>query len=493
MNKHLPLISRQLALPCALAAFTVLFAASAPLSAMQDSESTARAVVQPLPTPEVKRLNEALRELGRRPRDVNVLIAAGKASLKLNDLDAAMGFFGRAQDIDADNAQVKMGMAAVYLRSGSPIEALRLFNEAEAAGASAREVMLDRALAYDLVGNNEAAQAAYREAQEIDSTSEGVRRLALSQAISGDANGFEETLRPLLRDRNYAAFRTRAFGLAILGDTQGAAAIADAVMPRDLASRMIPYLEFMPRLTKSQQAAAANLGIFPRAAEIGREDPRIARFAREGSEIANAASDRLAPSGTPLGSPVGLANADAEQPTQLIEAGAENDDRSKTGIVPAPGFDLASIGNRETQGPPGNQTRETQTVADAFAGLAAERPVEREAVEGAVDLATIEIPREAEVAEPPVIVHPSRQWVQVATGRDTSALRFDWRRLARQAPELLNDLDPHIATWGRTNRLLAGPMDGVSEARALVNALKQKGIDTFRFTSAEGQVIQRLR
>lgn len=488
MLKNPHLIARH---PFSALVFAVLACFIAPqgsLAAQQGSETTAREVVQPLPTPEVKQLNEALRQLGRRPRDVNVLVAAGKASLKLNDLDAAMGFFGRAQNIDADNPQVKMGMAAVYLRSGSPIEALRLFNEAEAAGASPREVMLDRALAYDLVGNNQAAQDTYREALEIDPSSEGLRRLALSQAISGQADEFEETLRPLLRDRNYAAFRTRAFGLAILGDTQGAAAIADAVMPRDLASRMIPYLEFMPRLTNSQQAAAANLGIFPKAAEIGREDPRIARFAREGSAIANAASDRLAPSGKPLGSPDSMTGDSGEEPTMTAQTEMEREGRSSNDPVPVPGFDLARVGSSGIQGP-----EETQTVADAFAALAAQRPVAREAVEGAVDLATIEIPREAQAEEPPKIVHPSRQWVQVATGRDTSALQFDWRRLARQAPELLNDLEPHIATWGRTNRLLAGPMDSVGEARALVNALKQKGIDTFRFTSAEGQAIQQLR
>jgi Flp pilus assembly protein TadD len=459
-----------------------LLASFAPATAQELSGITSREVVQPLPTPEVAQLNEALRELARKPRDVATLIAAGKAALNLNDLDAAMGFFGRAQDIEADNPQVKMGMAAAYLRSGSPIEALRLFNEAEAAGASAREVMLERALAYDLVGNNAEAQTAYRAAQRINPTDEGVRRLALSLAISGSAEEFETVLRPLLERRDFAAYRTRAFGLAILGDTQEAAAIADAVMPRDLASRMIPYLEFMPRLTKSQQAAAANLGIFPRAAEIGREDPRIAQFAREGAEIASAASDRLAPSGTPLGSRVEAEEASEDTAVRLTRA------EPAESANPVPGFDLARFGESEAQ-----NRREPASVADAFAGLADERPVQREAADGAVDINAIEIPREAEPAEPPKQLHPSRQWVQVATGRDRSALQFDWRRFARTAPELLGDLDPHITSWGRTNRLLAGPMDSVSAARDLVNALKQKGIDTFRFTSAEGQEVQRLR
>ena len=44
----------------------------------------------------------------------------------------------------------------------------------------------DRGLALDLVGNNAAAQQFYRQALAQQSDPETVRRLALSQAISGD-------------------------------------------------------------------------------------------------------------------------------------------------------------------------------------------------------------------------------------------------------------------------------------------------------------------
>ena len=81
-----------------------------------------------------------------------------------------------------------------------------------------------------------------------------------------------------------------------MGEQSRAAAIVNQVMPADLAARINPYLEYMPRLTAAQQAAAANLGIFPRAADIGREDPRIARFAEEGS-----VGSLLEPAGEPLG------------------------------------------------------------------------------------------------------------------------------------------------------------------------------------------------
>ncbi|MEM8726384.1 MAG: tetratricopeptide repeat protein, partial [Pseudomonadota bacterium] len=304
----------------ALASFGLVSAL--PTTALAQN-STSRAVVQPLPSPEVERLNTALKKLARRPRDLDALIEAGNASLRLDDLDAAIGFFGRAEELSSENPRVKMGQAAVYLRSGRPIEALRLFSEAEAAGASSRDVLADRGLAYDLVGDQTRAQATYRQALREDSAnSVAIRRLALSQAIMGEQRAFEDTLRPLIDKREFAAFRARAFGLAILGEQDRAAAIADAVMPRDLAARITPYLEFMPRLTKAQQAAAANLGIFPRAADIGRDDPRIASFAAAStgatSASANVSADnRLEPTGQPLGQPAAVvASTDPEVLTQ---------------------------------------------------------------------------------------------------------------------------------------------------------------------------------
>ena len=276
-----------------------------PALAQSNTNAASREVVQALPSQDVERLNDALRRLARNSRNLSALTDAGKASLALGDLEAAMGFFGRAEDISPNNASVKMGMAAVFLRLDRPIEALRMFSEAEAAGASSNAVASERGLAYDLVGNNTEAQASYLVALQRGGGAEVSRRLAISHAIAGNKEDFEIILKPLVASRDFAAFRARAFGLAILGETGEANAIASAVMPRDLASSMAPYLAYMPRLTKAQQAAAANLGIFPKAAEIGRDDPRIAQYAdgssASGLASAQGAGARLAPQGEPLG------------------------------------------------------------------------------------------------------------------------------------------------------------------------------------------------
>ena len=50
-----------------------------------------------------------------------------------------------------------------------------------------------------------------------------------------------------------------------------------------------------------------------------------------------------------------------------------------------------------------------------------------------------------------------------------------------------------MTPWGQTNRLLAGPFDSQSDARAALNALAAADIDSFVWTSAEGQEIEDLR
>ena len=81
---------------------------------------------------------------------------------------------------------MKLGLAKAYTRSRRPVEALRLFAEAEQAGVTTAQMAEDRGLAFDLVGDAASAQQLYRVALANGSGDEITRRLALSQAISGD-------------------------------------------------------------------------------------------------------------------------------------------------------------------------------------------------------------------------------------------------------------------------------------------------------------------
>jgi tetratricopeptide (TPR) repeat protein len=250
-------------------------------------------------------LNAALKDLSRDQRNVSALLRAGWASLGINDTQAALGFFRRAQAIQPQSGEVKAGLASASLRLDDPATAVRLFAEAEASGTPMATYAGDRALALDLVGNNAGAQQIYRQALARNNDPEIIRRLALSQAIAGDQRGSDATLLPLLQHQDLAAYRTRAFALAILGKGEEAVSIAQTMLPAQISSRLAPYLRYMPRLTRAQQAAAANLGQFPPASEIGRDDPKIAAFsgsAPAAPPIASAEPDsRLVPAGQPLG------------------------------------------------------------------------------------------------------------------------------------------------------------------------------------------------
>ncbi len=471
------MVSRLSATSALALVFALLSAGAGQRVAAQDS--VAQPVVQALPSPEVQRLNRALLALAKAPRDQNTLIEAGQAALGVDDLEAAIGFFGRAAEVDPGNPAAAQGLGSVYLRSGRAGEALVQFDRALAAGFPEQTITTDRALTLDLVGEPVAAQDAYLRALQLDpADDEARRRLAISYAITGNRARFEEALRPLLDRRDMAAQRARAFGLAILGDADRATAIVEQVMPRDLATRLVPYLGYMPRLTKPQQAAAANLGIFPRAADIGRDDPRLARFAVE-----ERADSRLAPSGAPLGSP-----APTPTPTPIPTRVAT--------VTPV------SVAVAPPKPPP-------QRVADAFADLGAPLPDARVGTD-AVDISRIAVRREtaaqplpvaakpadkakAKPKEPPKPVHPSRIWVQVATGRKVDALAYDWKRIAKEGGAPLAKLKAHTTRWGQANRLLVGPIASRDKAEVLVRELKKKDMDVFLYVSPEGEEVQALK
>lgn len=257
-------------------------------------------VAQPRGTRE---LQNALQRLALYPGDIDALIDAGNAALLLQDPQAAIGFFARADEMSPGNGRVKAGLGSALLLNENPYEALRLFDEARRLGVPDTVYASDRGLAYDLVGNSNAAQDDYELALRRGADDETIRRYALSLGISGDRTAAEAQLDPLLRKRDAAAWRTRAFVLAISGDPEGAIAIADATMPKRMAASIQPFFRFMGRLTPAQQAAAAHFGHFPAAAAVGKDDPRNRQYASLGTprQRSGRADAGLIPAGDPLG------------------------------------------------------------------------------------------------------------------------------------------------------------------------------------------------
>ncbi|MFS0848250.1 SPOR domain-containing protein [Novosphingobium panipatense] len=282
--------------------------ASAPTASAQGASHP---VVQAIPGEDNRKLTAALARLGRDSRDLAALIDAGDAARALQDYDAAIGFYRRAEEVSASNARVKAGLGSAFVLKGDPLSALPHFDAAERAGGTPALMAADRGLAYDLLGDNASAQKYYTQALSAvpSAQADEVRsRLAVSQAIAGNADAAYKTLLPLLNKQDKPGWRTRAFTLAIAGETSEAVDVAGKILPSPLAANIAPYLRYMPRLTPAQQAAAANLGRFPKASEIGRDDPRIAAYTPPATVGAGGA---LVPKGAPLGRPLATTTAAA--------------------------------------------------------------------------------------------------------------------------------------------------------------------------------------
>jgi thioredoxin-like negative regulator of GroEL len=209
-------------------------------------------------------LSRNLSRLASNPRDVDALIGAGEAAIDMDDIRAAAGFFGRADAIQPNNGRVKVGLARVMLKSQNPAEALRLFDQATRLGVGDATLLADRGLARDMTGDQAGAQRDYQAAlKRAPDDSELLYRYAASLGISGQLEAAEKVLQPLLYKSDRAAWRYRAFILAMNNKQADARKIANQTMPAQLAAALAPYMEKMPYLTPAQKAAAVHFGHFP--------------------------------------------------------------------------------------------------------------------------------------------------------------------------------------------------------------------------------------
>lgn len=227
-----------------------------------------------------------VRNLASDPKDFQSLIGAGKAALALGDAQAAAGFFARADDVNPQSPEPQAGMGAVSVANGDPQAALPYFKRAQQLGEPVASFACDRGLAYDLMGQQQQAQADYRLALNGRDADEARRRLALSLAISGDRSGALQALAPLSARGDTEVARVRAFVLALSGDSNAAMSAINAAMPGS-AGDVAPFLQRLPSLSAGQKAAAVNLGIFP--------DSGVAYASTTPAPaVANASANRLA-------------------------------------------------------------------------------------------------------------------------------------------------------------------------------------------------------
>lgn len=229
--------------------------------------------LMPAPTPTADALAAQMRVLAQNPRDVSALLQASELSVRLADTAAAMGFLARAQAVDATNPRLQAARASILVAMERPVEALRLYGQAERAGVGMDSYLGQRGLAYDLTGQGALAQADYRRALTLSPDDETVRRLGLSLGIAGKRDEALTLLDPLLRRNDRAAWRAWAFVLAMAGDQPQARQIATNMMAG--GSALAPFLARLTTLPATDRAFAVHFGqLSPSAARMA--DARMA-------------------------------------------------------------------------------------------------------------------------------------------------------------------------------------------------------------------------
>jgi Flp pilus assembly protein TadD len=305
---------------------TRVFAA---LAASMIATAAQSAVVAAAPESPGTALSRHIRVLASNPRDFSALVGAGRASLELGDVQAAAGFFGRAEEVNPSAPAAKAGLGAAMAHMGDADGAIFYFNQASRLGASALTIALDRGLARDLNGDLAAAQSDYRLAIASLNSDEGRRRLALSLAIARDRKGALDAIQPLLNRRDPAAQRTRAFVLALVGDQAGAVQAIEAVMPGGSA-RFAPFISYLPQLSVQEKAAAVHLGMFPENASV-----------RIGQAPAAPQLAAATPPPPAVGGPATSTTANS-RPTTTATAPVRTAERAPVPAAPQPSFSLPS-------------------------------------------------------------------------------------------------------------------------------------------------------
>ncbi|MDT9598050.1 SPOR domain-containing protein [Sphingosinicella rhizophila] len=307
-------------------------------------------------------LSAHLRMLADNPQSLTALMGAGRAALDLGDAQAALTFFGRAEELAPTDGRIKMWMASALVQMEQPATALKFFDDARRLGVPEADLARDRGLAYDMSGNPSQAQHDYRLVLAQGSDPEVTRRLALSLAISGKKEPALALLEGQLRQQVRAAWRTRAFVLALTGDVEGAKRAAQSVMPSAQAAAMAPFFARLPMLNPAERAMAVHFG-----------------------RISGDGRPSMAAAPTPVSSSSGAAameagKPDSREPTlgQRAEASADLSDRARLPREPRRrGVAAAAVSRRSAESrPPAKATPSLTSAAQPEAPPQATAPVE---------------------------------------------------------------------------------------------------------------------
>lgn len=198
---------------------------------------------------------------------------------------------------------------------------------------------------------------------------------------------------------------------------------------------------------------------------------------------ATALAQASAPASTPAASPVVQPTPPAPPPQPDPQA-----TRTLADIIRA--IDVPEAERRPTVAAVDLAEIEKMQAARRAERLAAAEKVKKAAAAKAKAEADAKAKKEAEEKKR-LADNPSRNWLQIATGANKSALAFTLKALRKKYDELAPQ-SAWTASWGRTNRLVVGPFASFTRARTLETKLKGEGADVFAWQSDAGEVVERL-
>ncbi|WP_395616057.1 hypothetical protein [Sphingorhabdus sp.] len=321
---------------CALALSSGVFAQAVDESALEAlDQATPAAPIGSEPAGAAE-LRAAMRRISFNPSDADAMADAGNASLALGDANAALNFFTRANALRPGNSRIVSGLATATVRTENPFEALRLFDQAVRLGASERSIALDRALAFDLLGNFGRAQQDYKLARTASTSDDLIIRQSVSLSLAGQKEAADAMLVPLLQRNSASAWRARAFMLAARGELLESSRVAQGFMDASSALRMEGFFRLMPSLTPAQKAAAIHLGHFPTRQSVGRDSEQVRQIAAALPQVPVVSGDnRLIPSGAALGPKSTLARDSKNTPKPDVKRDQKAQDRTEIKVAVA--------------------------------------------------------------------------------------------------------------------------------------------------------------
>lgn len=431
-----------------------------------------------------------IRLLAINPRDYAGLLGAGRAALRLGDAQAAIGFFGRAEEVNPQHWAPKAGQGTALSQMGDGTAALGMFGEAQRLGATQPLVALDRGLAFDLLGRQADAQSDYRVVLTGADGAEARRRLALSLAISGRKAEALAALDPLLAQRDNGARRTRAFILALTGDVEQARQVIRLILP-GAGEGFDPFLRRLPTLGPGQKAAAVHLGMMPAEGaalaaleppapvskppvRVAVATPRLPARATRPSE-----GSRLADIESTLSSlPTAAAKVvPPPAPRPLVERKPQPKTRGAAGTV----TDLRTATQDARPVKLAAKDTKKKTDADKASPGKAQSDKTKAGKGGA----------EAE-AEKPARPGASRVYVQLAGGANADRMTREYEKIRGKKSALFRGRQPLVSEVKGWARLLVGPFKDAAAAQDFVNDLHAAKLEGFVWSAPGGTKFDKL-